>query len=121
MLIQPPKNEYSYHNVAVHGITAADTSNAPTFQEAWPELLPFFQYQHVVAHNGFAFDFQCLSKTLAFYQLQNPSYTGHCTYKIFKENLASLCRAYKIPLNHHDALSDAKACGELFLLHLNNL
>ena len=27
-------------------------------------------------------------------------------------------KKYKIPLNHHDALSDANACAELYLKHL---
>ena len=42
----------------------------------------------------------------------------HCTYKIYKDNLASLCKHYKIHLNHHDALSDSLACAELYLKHL---
>jgi DNA polymerase-3 subunit epsilon len=47
-------------------------------------------------------------------------FTGHCTYQIFRDNLASLCVKYNIPLNHHDALSDAKACSELFKINLTN-
>jgi hypothetical protein len=33
-----------------------------------------------------------------------PDYKKHCTYQIFRDNLASLCKIYDIPLNHHDAL-----------------
>ena len=50
--------------------------------------------------------------------METPEYEKHCTYRIFKQNLASLCSQHKIALNHHDALSDAKACAELFLMHL---
>ena len=74
----------------------------------------------MVAHNGFAFDFHCMKQTLEYYKIPNPEFTGHCTYRIFGDNLASLCNQYKINLNHHDALSDAKACAELFLIHLKN-
>ncbi|MDA3880921.1 MAG: hypothetical protein PF436_11075 [Prolixibacteraceae bacterium] len=63
-------------------------------------------------------DFPVLKKTLEYYGMQTPDYEKHCTYRIFKDNLASLCRYYKIQLNHHDALSDAKAYAELFLIHL---
>ena len=47
-----------------------------------------------------------------------PEYEKHCTYRLFRDNLASLCKMLNIPLNHHDALSDAKACGELFLINI---
>ena len=52
--------------------------------------------------------------------MENPEYEKHCTYRLFRQNLASLCNHYKISLNHHDALSDAKACAELFLIHLQS-
>lgn len=53
--------------------------------------------------------------------MENPEYEKHCTYRLFRQNLASLCNHYKISLNHHDALSDAKACAELFLIHLQSI
>lgn len=53
--------------------------------------------------------------------METPEYEKHCTYRIFKQNLASLCSQHKIALNHHDALSDAKACAELFLMHLQSI
>jgi len=59
-----------------------------------------------------------VDKTLEHYGMSAPEYTKYCTYRLYKDNLASLCKEHKIPLNHHDALSDAKACTELFLLYL---
>jgi DNA polymerase III subunit epsilon len=44
----------------------------------------------------------------------------HRTYRIYNDNLFSLCQRFKIPLNHHEALSDARACAKLFLLNLRN-
>lgn len=44
-------------------------------------------------------------------------YSGHCTYKIYREALGSLCEKYRIELDHHNALSDAHACAKLFMLH----
>ena len=42
-----------------------------------------------------------------------------CIYKIYRVNLANLCEEFYKPLNHHNVLSYASACGELFKLHLN--
>jgi len=52
--------------------------------------------------------------------LEIPEFMGYCTYRIYGKNLASLCQEHNIKLNHHDALSDANACVELFLKHLNS-
>lgn len=118
ILVQPPNNYYWDRFIDIHGITPEDTANAPTFDKVWHIIEPFIKEQNVVAHNGLCFDFPVLNKTLEYYGMQAPDYEKYCTYRIFKDNLASLCKYYKIPLNHHDALSDAKACAELFLIHL---
>lgn len=120
ILVQPPDNYYWNNFIHIHGITPEQTANAPTFDRIWHQIEPFIKNQNVVAHNGFAFDFHCLKQTLEYYDISNPEFTGHCTYRIYGNNLASLCGEYNIPLNHHDALSDARACAELFNLHLNN-
>ena len=119
ILVQPPDNYYWNRFIDIHGITPEQTANAPTFDIVWQQIEPFIKNQQVVAHNGFAFDFNCLAKTLEYYGLATPEFTGHCTYRIYKDNLASLCQQYNISLNHHEALSDARACGELFKIHLN--
>ncbi len=120
ILVQPPDNYYWNNFIDIHGINPELTANAPTFGSIWHQIEPFITNQNVVAHNGFAFDFHCLNQVLEYYNIPSPEYTGHCTYRIFGDNLASLCNQYKISLNHHDALSDAKACAQLFNLHLNN-
>ena len=116
-LVKPPDNLYFDKNIEIHGITPKHTAKAPTFDKVWHRIEPFIKGQHVVAHNGFSFDFQCLTQVLAYYNLEIPEFTGHCTYRLFGSSLASLCCRYKIPLNHHDALSDARACAELFMIH----
>jgi DNA polymerase-3 subunit epsilon len=118
ILVQPPNNYYWNSLIEIHGITPEQTANALTFDKIWHQLEPFIKNQDVVAHNGFSFDFHCLRQALEYYNLEVPNFTGHCTYRIFEESLSSLCNKYNIPLNHHDALSDARACAELFSLHL---
>ncbi|MEO7172889.1 exonuclease domain-containing protein [Flavobacterium sp.] len=121
VLVQPPNNFYWDRFIDIHGITPQQTSTAKTFDKVWQQIEPFIKNQNLVAHNGFSFDFHCLNQTLEYYDIAPPEFTGHCTYRIFGDNLASLCRQYKIPLNHHDALSDAMACAELFQIHLKTL
>ncbi len=117
-LVQPPDNYYWGKFTQIHGISAADTAHAPTFEQVWPSLAPYIENELVVAHNGFGFDFPVLSETLKYYGLTTPEYQKVCTYKIYKSNLDALCKEHQIPLNHHDALSDAKACAKLYLKHL---
>lgn len=117
LLVQPPDNTYSYWNTNVHGMTEVDTYNAPFFNAVWPQIRGYIEGRTLVAHNG-AFDFSCLRKTLDFYGMEVPIYEPQCTYKIYKKKLNILCEEYGIALDHHDALSDAKACAELYLRHL---
>ncbi|MGJ8652031.1 MAG: 3'-5' exonuclease [Opitutaceae bacterium] len=117
LLVQPPENTYSYWNTNVHGLTEIDTMRSPFFDAIWPEIRGFIEGRTVVAHNG-AFDFSCLRKTLDFYGMSEPAYEQQCTYKLYKKKLNVLCVEYGIALNHHDALSDARACAELYLRYL---
>lgn len=121
ILVQPPDNYYWSRFTDIHGITAKDTANALTFAQVWCQIAPYIENQNVIAHNGFGFDFPVLDKTLEYYNLPTPNYNKICTYRIYKSNLATLCREYNIPLNHHDALSDARACADLYLMHLLKL
>lgn len=120
LLVQPPQNYYLDWFSTIHGITAQATAKSPTFDKIWHQIEPFIKDQDVVAHNGPAFDFPVLSTTLEYYGMQAPIYSKHCTYRIYRENLRACCNRYKIPLNHHNALSDARACAVLFLNHLNH-
>jgi DNA polymerase III subunit epsilon len=116
LLVRPPENYYSYYNTQVHGITAEMTSRSPSFSQIWPLIEPYICNQNIVAHNS-SFDVSCLEQTLAYYRLRVPGFNSHCTYKIYGQKLNELCRKYAIRLQHHDALSDALACAELFMLH----
>ena len=121
VLVQPPDNYYWDTFINIHGITPDLTRKTQTFDKVWEPIAHFITGQNVVAHNGFSFDFQCLKQTLEYYRKPVPDYKAHCTYKIYGNNLASLCKQYQIPLNHHDALSDARACAELFKRHLDKI
>ena len=119
ILVQPPGNQYHWGNSRVHGINRRKTAHAPFFSEVWDQIEPFITNQNIVAHNA-PFDCGCLRSTLSLYELPIPDFTAHCTVKIYKRNLKFLCDLYDIEINHHNALSDAKACAQLFIMHLNS-
>ncbi len=116
-LVQPPKNAYYHKNIQIHGITPADTKEQPFFEDVWFEVRHFIEDMVVVAHNA-NFDVNCLRSTLAYYDLVQPDFEVRCTRVIYRRGLAYLSKKYKIPLQHHDALSDANACAQLYLKHL---
>ena len=124
-LIKPPRNEYNPFTIAVHGIHPRDTVNAKTFTQVFPEIQKRLQNRIVVAHNE-SFDRNVLAKSMALYGLDyeslNIGYRWECTVKIYKAKglkptkLSDCCREMQIELNHHEALSDARACAKLYLL-----
>lgn len=78
-----------------------------------------------MAHNE-SFDRNVLAKSMVLYALNyddlNLPPRWECTVKIYKARglkltkLSDCCRTMKIQLNHHEALSDARACAKLYLL-----
>ena len=124
-LIQPPNNFYNPFNIQVHGIYPRDTANAKTFVEVFPEIERRLKNRVVVAHNE-SFDRNVLSKTMALHGLNyedlNIGSRWECTVKIYKAKgfkpakLSDCCRIMNIALEHHEALSDARACAKLYLL-----
>ena len=116
-LICPPKNRYFHKNIEIHGIRPEDTKDAPTFDRFWPRINHLIEGEVVVAHNS-GFDVNCLRSTLAHYGLEQPVFEERCTRRIYRRGLAYLSKKYKIELRHHDAYSDAHACAQLYLKHL---
>ena len=123
-LIKPPKNEYNWHNIQVHGISENDTKNSKRFNEMFPEIEKRISNKLVIAHNE-SFDRNTLIKTMNDYHIDyselNISEKWECTMKIYRKkgykpaSLDACCKHENIELNHHEALSDARACAKLYL------
>ena len=92
ILVQPPDNFYWNNFIDIHGISPSHTVSAETFDVVWEQIESLIKDQHVVAHNGFSFDFHCISQTLEYYRIAIPDYIKYCTYKIYKNNLSTLCK-----------------------------
>jgi DNA polymerase-3 subunit epsilon len=123
-LIQPPYRDFVFTHV--HGITWQNVASAPFFDEIWTKIAPFFgEIDFLVAHNA-SFDQKVLIACCQRYQLAPPTLPFQCTVKlarknlgIYPTNLPSVCRTLSIPLNHHDALSDAIACAKIAIVALS--
>lgn len=124
-LIQPPNNYYSPATIRVHGIHPFDTEYEKTFAEVYPEIHKRLYNRVVVAHNE-SFDRNVLAKSMANNYLEyadlNIADRWECTVKIYRAKglrpakLSDCCREMNIALNHHEALSDARACAQLYLM-----
>ena len=123
-LIQPPYNEYLWKNTEIHGITEYDTRNTGTFDNVYPEIYKRLKGKTIVAHNE-SFDRSVLKKSMDLYGINAPDLNLHekwqCSMKLYRAkgfkpaNLAACCSVMDIELQHHQALSDARACGWLYL------
>ena len=119
-LLKPRELRVDWRNQQVHGIAESELRNAPTMADVWPELFPYLHRQPVVAHNS-AFDVSVLEHTLRDFDLPIPAFHALCSVKMSKvcwphlerHKLDHVAGYFGIPLNHHDALSDARACAEI--------
>lgn len=122
-LIQPEPNYYSYFCSRVHGLSHADTDDAPVFPDVWKEIAPMIKGLPLVAHNK-AFDEGCLKAVFRCYQMDYPNYIFHDTLRAARKafpsapnhqlhTVASLC-GYDLTRHHH-ALADAEACAHIAL------
>ena len=119
-LIRPPTRDFEFTHI--HGLSWEDVRRAPTFDAVWSELSPALSVaEFLCAHNA-SFDRGVLFACCARYGLARPSKGFQCTvslarsqWGIYPTRLPDVCRKLQIPLNHHDAGSDAEACAKIVL------
>ena len=80
------------------------------------EILVKKKYE--LEHNFFR-RFSMPYSNIRFYHIKSHRYEKYCTYKIYKDNLASYYKLHNISLNYQDALIDTGSCGELSRMYLN--
>lgn len=122
-LIRPPMLQFSYWNTKIHGLTAADVKDKPTFAELWDRIRPHLDNKIVIAHNA-AFDISVLRGMLDEYGLPYPAFRYACTVDIARKvwsdlenyKLSTLARRFAIEFEHHNALHDARTCALIALL-----
>ncbi len=119
-LIKPTSPIFTFSEL--HGITYSMVKNQLTFLELWPLIKPYLDKKIIAAHNA-QFDVSVLSALLAFYRLSPPEFQVIDSLEAARKNwpclenhrLSTVSQYLQIELNHHDALSDARACAEIIL------
>ena len=119
-LIRPPRPTFLFTHI--HGITWKMVQNEPMFAGRWPKMLEMMAGSELlVAHNA-SFDRSVMEACCRAAGLQMVAQPFVCTVKAAKDKwkLASaklplVCELLKIPLQHHDAKSDAMACAKIAL------
>ena len=122
-----PETYFDYFNVQLTGISEETVRNAPAFPEVWFQIELMMSSGLLVAHNA-VFDMSVLKKCLNDYGIEWKPYVRYlCTAQMGKRVLPEmshklnvLCDYYGINLDHHQAVSDSRACTEILLRYLKD-
>ena len=120
--IRPIPLEFNSYNIKIHGITAEDVADCPTFAEQWEDIKPYLEGKTVIAHNT-SFDINALCATLDECNIPYPEFKCLCTVRLSQaaypelesHKLNNLCNALGVTFSHHDAYDDAYACAMVLL------
>ncbi len=119
-LIRPPRRDFIFSYL--HGITWRDVEDEPNFAELWPQISKLLnRVEFIAAHNA-SFDRGVLHACCAGMGIAPPDIKYLCTMKLarrlwglYPSKLSDVSHHFGIPLNHHDAESDALACAKIVL------
>ena len=119
-LIRPPTREFRF--TFIHGLTWSDVAEADDFGALWPKIEGFFDGAAFLAAHNASFDRGVLGACCAAYGVTAPAQPFRCTVQLarrtwglYPTRLPDVCRALGIALDHHEALSDARACAAIVL------
>ena len=120
-----PEVPFDSFNIELTEIDDFTVADAPTFSELWETIKPWMESSVLVAHNA-VFDLSVLKACLTAYNITwKKSVRYLCTVQAgrkllpgMKHNLNILCDYYGIPLDHHKADSDSRACAEILLRYI---
>jgi DNA polymerase-3 subunit epsilon len=120
-LIRPPKLYIRPDFTAIHGLTVEDVRGAPVFSDLWGSaVVPFVGGLPLVAHNA-AFDMGVLRALFDSYGIAPPPMKYFCSLKIARKTwpefpsraLTALAEQFGIVYDAHNALADARTCGDI--------
>ena len=123
-LIRPPSLYIRPDFTEIHGLTADDVKDAPTFAELWNSAIKHFIGDLPLAAHNASFDMDVLRAVLEWYDLEIPALSYFCTCSLARHTwpglesyaLSALAGNFGIVYNAHNALDDAATCGRLVQL-----
>ena len=128
-----PEEDFSFFdsfNTSIHGITERDVKNAPSFGDVWPDIERLYLPGQIPFACHYAgFDIRVTEAML--YSIGNKfsdiQFYDTCTIskKVWPEllnfKLNTISSYLGIELDHHNAASDAQACAQIAIKHLELL
>lgn len=119
-LIRPPSHQFTF--TYIHGIEWKHVREQPSFAEVWRDLAPLLDGADFLAAHNAPFDRAVLKACCVRAAIAPPPHKFKCTVTLARKQwnirptkLPDVCRHLGIPLNHHDAASDALACAKIVL------
>ena len=122
-----PETYFDDFNTSLTGINENTIKDSPIFSQIWQQIEPLMTDGLLVAHNA-VFDMGVLKKCLQHYGIAwKESVPYLCTVQIGRRMLPGmsrklnvLCDYYGIPLDHHQADSDSRACAQILLRYIES-
>ncbi len=110
---------------AIHGIELSDLSHSPELPDIWERLYSLLSDSDLVVCHNAAFDIPQLRSAVNLYGLMSGDFPYLCTLQASRRlypglpnhKLNTMADFIRHPLNHHDALDDARVAGAL-LVHM---
>jgi DNA polymerase-3 subunit epsilon len=119
-LIRPPTESFFFTHI--HGISWARVRHEPAFDLIWNRLEPWFARSSLMVAHNVSFDERVLRSSAKHYGITIPRIKTECTVKLARyrlgispAKLSHVAQTLGIPLNHHEALSDARASAMIYL------
>jgi DNA polymerase-3 subunit epsilon len=119
-LIRPPRRSFQF--TWLHGISWEDVADKPSFGELWHEIAPLLDGTEFIAAHNAGFDRGVLEVCGLQEGITIPPRRHLCTVRLARllwdirpTKLSDVCGQFEIPLDHHNAASDALACAKIVL------
>ncbi len=119
-LIRPPRRGFIF--TYLHGITWQMVADQPSFGELWPSLTGVLENAAFLSAHNAPFDRNVLTTCCEAAGIEPPPLPFLCTvtlarqtWNLFPTKLPNVCAFLNIPLDHHNAASDAEACARIVL------
>ena len=118
-----PDDYFDEFNSAIHGIKATDVAGSPLFSDVAAELFQLLAVQPVIAHTHF--DRTAIAQACRKHRVVPPELRWLDSARVARRawqqfatkgyGLKNLCEHIGYSFEHHDALEDAKAAGQVML------
>lgn len=126
--IKPYPYRFKESFIEIHHITKEQVADCPTFGELWNEISYLFDNEPTIVAHFAQFDIDVLINSLTHYNIPIPNFNTICSVKVAKSMLPELdnhklntvSNYLNIELDHHEAVSDALACGAIICNFANN-